>query len=348
MSTSLAPLRLGLLSTAAINEWVLDAVRDSELVDVVAVGSRSEERAETYAREHGIPRAHGSYEALLSDPDVDAVYVSLPNSMHVDWSIAALEAGKHVLCEKAFAARAADVERAFDAAERNGRVLTEAFMYRHHPQCSVIRDLVAGGAIGRLRGVRVTLAVDMLTMRGPGDVRFSRELDGGALLDVGTYCVSIARLVAGEPERVFGEQELYESGVDLSFYGLMRFPDDVMAIFTSSLAQPFEQRLEVVGTIGTLVVPGPVAPQWADRPEIRRPATGPGERPGAPEPVDVPEAHVNYRLQAEDFALAVRTGRPPLLDRDECVAQARALEALITSAATGVAVDVPSARRTAC
>ncbi len=337
--TPVEPLRLGLLSTAAINEWVLDAVRESDLVEVVAVGSRSLERAEAYAREHQIPRAHGTYEALLADPQVEAVYISLPNSLHAEWSITALEAGKHVLCEKPFAARAADVERAFDTAARTGLVLTEAFMYRHHPQCTVIRDLVDSGAIGQLRAVRATLTVDMLAMRGPGDVRFSRELDGGALMDIGTYCVSLSRLVAGEPIRVYGEQELYVSGVDLSFYGVLRFPGNVVGMFTASLGLPLEQRLEVVGSEATLVVPGPVFPQWAGKPELRRAPSNPGDE-GAVDLVDVPQAHVHFRLEVEDFALAVREGRAPLLARDECIAQARVLEALATSAATGAPLSL--------
>ncbi len=340
-AASIEPLRLGLLSTAAINEWVLDAVGDSDLVDVLAVGSRSMERAEAYARERGIPRAHGSYEELLADSQVEAVYVSLPNSMHTEWSIAALEAGKHVLCEKPFAARADDVERAFDVAESRGLVLTEAFMYRHHPQCKVICDLVAGGAVGRLSGIRVILNVDVLALRGPDDVRFSKELEGGALMDVGTYCVGLSRLIAGEPIRAYAEQELYDSGVDLSFYGVLRFPGDVVAMLEASLALPLDQRLEVIGSEGTLFVPGPVFPHWAGKPEIRRPPTSPGGDEGAIEPVDVPDSPLHFRLEVEDFVLAIREGRAPLLDREECIAQARALEALATSAATGVAVDLP-------
>jgi D-xylose 1-dehydrogenase (NADP+, D-xylono-1,5-lactone-forming) len=146
------PVRWGLLSTALINEAILGGAAESERAHVVAVASRDAARAESYAAEHGIERAHGSYEALLEDPDVDAVYVSIPNSLHTEWTVRALEAGKHVLCEKPFSRRFADVERAFDVAEREGLVLSEGFMWRHSPH---IRKLVElAGGIGTVRVVR--------------------------------------------------------------------------------------------------------------------------------------------------------------------------------------------------
>ena len=151
-------VRFGILSTARINELVLAGARESELVEVTAVASRDQARAEEYAREHGIPRAHGSYEELLADPELDAVYISLPSSLHVEWSIKALEAGKHVLCEKPLSRRPDDVERAFDVANRTGLLLTEAFMYRHNAQTARLQELVAGGAIGQLRAVRAAFS----------------------------------------------------------------------------------------------------------------------------------------------------------------------------------------------
>ena len=194
-------VRFGILSTARINEKVLSGARESELVEVAAVASRDQARAEEYAREHGIARAYGGYEELLADPELDAVYISLPNSLHVEWSIKALEAGKHVLCEKPLSRRPDDVERAFDTAERTGLLLTEAFMYRHNPQTARLQELVAGGAIGKLRAVRAAFS---FTLSDPANIRLSSDLDGGALMDVGCYCVSGSRLLAGEPERVFG------------------------------------------------------------------------------------------------------------------------------------------------
>ena len=204
-------VRFGILSTARINELVLAGARESELVEVTAVASRDQARADEYAREHGIPRAHGSYEQLLADPELDAVYISLPNSLHVEWSIKALEAGKHVLCEKPLSRWPDDVERAFDVADRTGLLLTEAFMYRHNPQTARLTELVGSGAIGELCVVRAAFT---FTLSDPANVRLAADLDGGALMDVGCYCVSGSRLLAGEPERVFGVATI-ASGVDV-------------------------------------------------------------------------------------------------------------------------------------
>ena len=236
-------VRFGILSTARINGSVLAGARESDLVEVTAVASRDQARAEKYAREHGIARAYGSYEELLAGPDLDAVYISLPNSLHVEWSIRALEAGKHVLCEKPLSRRPDDVERAFDAADRTGLLLTEAFMYRHNPQTARLQELVEGGAIGALRLVRAAFS---FTITDETNVRLAPDLDGGSLMDVGCYCVSGIRLLAGEPERVFGEA-VDETGVDTVFAGTMRFPGDVFGEFDCGFRLPMRDELEVVG-----------------------------------------------------------------------------------------------------
>src|SRR5918996_3212701 len=234
----------GFLSTARINRLVLAGARESDRVDVVAVASRDRERAEAYARENGIERAYASYEALLADPDVEAVYISLPNSLHVDWSIRALQAGKHVLCEKPLSRRAAEVEEAFDAAEQAGLVLMEAFMYRHNPQTARLEELVDSGAIGALQLVRAAFS---FPLADAGNVRLNAALDGGSLMDGGCYCVSGARPLAGEPERVYGEQVVGGEGVDVRFAGMLRFADDVVATFDCGLDQP---RRDLLGGIG--------------------------------------------------------------------------------------------------
>ena len=215
------PVRWGFLSTANINDKLLPGAQASPDVDVVAVASRDAGRAEAYARERGIERAYGSYEELLADPEVEAVYISLPNSMHVEWSIRALEAGKHVLCEKPLSRHPEDVERAFDAAEKADRILMEAFMYRHNPQTKRLVELVEGGAIGRLRLVRAAFS---FPLDDASNVRLNAELEGGALMDVGCYCVSGSRLLAGEPEAVYGEQVAATSGVDELFSGNAALP----------------------------------------------------------------------------------------------------------------------------
>jgi len=221
-------VRFGIISTADINRKVIPGAHASEKVDLIAVSSRDQRRAEAHAREWGIERAYGSYEALLADPDVEAVYISLPNTLHCEWSIRAVEAGKHVLCEKPLSSRAEEVERAFDAAERAGRLLTEAFMFRHNPQTGRLCELVAGGAIGDLRVVRSAFSY---SLHDPTNIRLRTDVEGGALMDVGCYCISGSRLLAGEPETVYGQQYVGPTGTDWVFAGAMRFPGDVLALF---------------------------------------------------------------------------------------------------------------------
>jgi D-xylose 1-dehydrogenase (NADP+, D-xylono-1,5-lactone-forming) len=322
-------VRLGFLSTARINEQLLAGAGPSSLVDVVAVASRDRARAEAYAREHSIERAYGSYEELLADPEVEAVYISLPNSLHVEWSIRGLEAGKHVLCEKPLTRRPEDAERAFDTAERAGRVLMEAFMYRHHPQTARVKQLVDEGAIGEVRAIRAVFSFDLLAARDASDVRLNAELEGGSLMDVGCYCVSGARLLAGEPERVFGEAVPAPSGVDMAFHGTLRFPGDVVTQFHSSLELPFKQELEVLGAEGSLLVEAPWRVDLGGDVLLRRAS---GE-----EQIEVEEADA-YRLELENLAAAIRGDASPLLGRDDAVGQARAIAALNRSAEAGEAV----------
>jgi D-xylose 1-dehydrogenase (NADP+, D-xylono-1,5-lactone-forming) len=317
----------GIISTAHINRLVLAGVRESEQVDVVAVASRNQERVEAYAKEWGIQRAYGSYEALLEDSDVQAVYISLPNSLHVEWSIRALEAGKHVLCEKPFDRRASEVERAFDAADAAGRLLSEAFMWRHNPQTRRLRELLDEGVVGDVRLVRSAFCFKLEEL---GNVRLAADLDGGALMDVGCYCVSGSRLVAGEPEIVYGQQVTGESGVDVLFAGTMRFPGDVVAQFDCSFVAPDRDELEIVGEEGSLFLDDP----WHARVpviEVRR-----GEF--REEIVLTPED--SYRLELENVSDAIRGEAELLLGREDAVAQARAIEALYRSAEEGKPVTL--------
>jgi D-xylose 1-dehydrogenase (NADP+, D-xylono-1,5-lactone-forming) len=317
-------VRWGIVSTAHINEKVLAGVSGSETVEVVAVGSRSGERAREFAAAHGIPRAHASYEELLADPSVEAVYVPLPNGLHVEWTLAALEAGKHVLCEKPLSPRAGEVERCFDAAEGAGLVLSEGFMWRHHPQAERLASLVHEGSIGELRLVRA--AFSFALQRFP-DVRWDPELDGGALLDVGCYCVSGARFLTGEePERVSGEAVLADSGVDARFAGTLRFSGDVLATFDCGFDLPPRDELEAIGSEGSLFLDDP----WHSiepRIELRG-------ADGSVELVEVERANP-YRLELEDMSAAIRGEREPRLGRADALGQARALEALLRSAAEG-------------
>ena len=315
------------MSTARINSKFLAGARESSELEVVAVASRDRDRAEAYASEYGIERAHGDYDALLADPEVDVVYISLPNSMHVEWSERALRAGKHVLCEKPMGRRTPEVERVFDVAQREGRLLMEAFMYRHNPQTRRLTELIADGAVGRMRMIRASFSFSEPDL---GNVRLSAALDGGALMDVGCYCVSGARLIAGEPERVTGEQAIGGDGIDVAFAGTLRFPGDVIAHFDAGLALATRDDLEVVGEDGSLFLDDP----WhCLNPviELRRPD---GVELIAIEPVN------SYRLEAENMSAAIRGEAQLLLGRDDAVAQARAIEALYEAADAGRAVTL--------
>jgi xylose dehydrogenase (NAD/NADP) len=317
----------GLLSTANINDKLLAGAAESDRVDVIAVASRDAARAEAYARQRGIEQAYGSYEELLADPDVEAVYISLPNALHVEWSIRALDAGKHVLCEKPLSRRPEDVERAFDVAERSERLLMEAFMYRHNPQTAKLKELVGGGAIGRLRVVRAAFSFPLADAE---DVRLDASLDGGGLMDVGCYCISGARLLGGEPERVCGEQVPSESGVDELFIGTMRLQGDVLAQFDSGLVLPERDELEAIGEDGSLFLDDP----WhCQRPVIELRTAG-GVDEIAVEQVD------SYRLQLENMSDAIRGEAEPLLGREDASGQARAIDALYRSAAEGRPVNL--------
>jgi predicted dehydrogenase len=321
------PVRLGLLSTARINDEILQGATPSADVDVVAVGSRDRARAEAYSLERGIPRAHGSYEELLPDPEVDAIYNSLPNSLHVPWTLRALDAGKHVLVEKPFDRRPAEVARAFDAADAAGLIVMEAFMYRHHPQTKRLRELVARGSIGELREIRSTFTYQL---DDPTDVRLYRELDGGSLMDLGCYCVSGSRLLAGEPELVEGTQLIGGDGVDVHFTGTLKFPGGVESRFECGFDSPPSSTLEAIGSEGSAHVREP----WSCSEhaiELRRNCQTAR--------VEVEDAD-RYRLQLENFAAAIEGKAEPLLGRADALGQVRTIEALYQSAEAGAAVAV--------
>jgi xylose dehydrogenase (NAD/NADP) len=309
-------LRWGVLSTAAITDALLGSGHDQEFA---AVGSRDLARAQAWAAERGIARAYGSYEELLADPELDAIYNPLPNALHVEWSIRALEAGKHVLCEKPMSRHPAEVERAFEAAEREGRVLAEGFMWRHHPQVSRTRDLIDAGEIGELRAIRAGFG---FTLADAGDIRLNAALEGGGLMDVGCYCVSGCRAIAGaEPERVYAEQVVGGNGVDVAMTATLRFPGDVLAHFDCGLSYQGGHHLQALGARGSLFLADP----WHG-------GTGVIElrRDGSIEASETGPAN-SYALELADFEGAVRGEREPLLGRDDALGQARVIAALYES-----------------
>jgi len=321
------PVQWGLLSTARINEAILEGARQSERTQIVAVASRDIARAEAYAAERGLPRAYGSYDELLADDDVDVVYNSLPNSLHVEWSIRALEAGKHVLCEKPLSRHPDDVAEAFDTAERTGRLLSEAFMYRHNPQTARLVELVTAGAIGELRLIRSTFGYGLYD---ESNIRLRTDVEGGALMDVGCYNVSGSRLLGGEPERVFGDAWYGPSGTDWLFTGVLRFPGNVLATFDCGTALANRDELEAIGSAGSLFLDDP----WhCTKPVIEL------RRDDGVELIEL-EPEDSYRLELENLSDAIRGEGTLLLGRDDAMGQARALEALHESATSGSPVTL--------
>jgi xylose dehydrogenase (NAD/NADP) len=321
----LEPVRLGIVSTAGINRHLIPPAKASALIDLVAVASRDDRRARDYAEQWKIGSFYGSYDALLADSGVEAVYISLPNHQHVPWTLRALEAGKHVLCEKPLTRRPAEVESVWGLAESRGLVVCEAFMWRHIPQTKRFAELVAGGVIGELQFVRSLFS---FAMSDPAtNVRMKRELDGGSLMDIGTYCVSGIRLLAGEPEAVYGEQVLGAGGVDVRFSGLMRYESGVRGLFYSSFESPSRKELEAVGSEGVLRLRDPWH-AWRAGIELQR-----DEEAGS-ELIEVENGDC-YQLELEDFARAIRGEKEPLLGRADALGQARALAALYLSADEG-------------
>ena len=319
-------VKWGIVSTAEINRKVIPGAHASDKVELVGVASRDQGRADSYALEWDIPRAYGSYEALLADPEIEAVYISLPNTLHAEWSIKALDAGKHVLCEKPFTRHPEEVDASFDAAERNGRLLSEAFMYRHNPQTAKLAELVRDGAIGELRLIRSAFSYGLYDLE---NIRLRTDVEGGALMDVGCYNVSASRLLGGEPERVWGEAWYGPSGTDWVFSGTLRFPGNVLATFDCATALSERDELEAIGSEGSLFLDDP----WhCVHPVIALRRNDSVERIEL-EPVD------SYRLELENLCDAIRGEADLLLGREDALGQARALEALHRSATTAAPVS---------
>jgi predicted dehydrogenase len=290
---------------------------------VVAVAARDPARAARFAARHGIPRVHPSYEALLADPDVDAVYNPLPNALHARWTIAALEAGKHVLCEKPFAASVAEAERMAAAATRTGRVLVEAFHYRYHPLFARLRAIVTGGELGEIRHLEAHFCVPIVI---PGDIRWNAALAGGALMDAGCYAVHLLRhLAASEPTVVRAAARWTRGGVDRALAADLRFPDGRTARLTTSLLSRWLVRASarVEGTGGRLQVLNPIAPQFFHRLRVLTPAGTRTEKVAG-------AATYDYQLRA--FVAAVREGTPVPTDPADAIANMRVIEALYAAA----------------
>ncbi len=322
-----SPLRIGLLGAARIAPMALiRPAREVPGVEVAALAARDPERARRFAARHGVARVHESYERLLADPELDAVYNPLPNSHHCEWTLRALEAGKHVLCEKPLAANAAEAERMGEAAARSGRVLMEAFHWRYHPLAERLLAIVAGGELGRVRHVEARFCVPLLL---PGDIRFRLALAGGATMDTGCYAVHVVRTLAGaEPEVVRAEARLASARVDRWMEADLRFADGRTGRVECSLAslRLLAASARVVGDAGELRVTNPIAPQLWHRLRVRTERGWRSERvPG--------DASYTHQLRA--FRAAVQEGAGFPTHAADALANMRVIDAIYERAGLG-------------
>ncbi len=326
---SLTKLRWGLLSTARINRAVIPPIRKSHRGVLSAVASRSQQHADEYAREWQIPRTFGGYEAMLADPDVDVVYISLPNRLHLEWTLKAVEAGKHVLCEKPLALTADEVDEMISASHKTGKIIAEAFMYRHHPQTLKAKELVENGSIGELRLVRGTFSFNL---NRPGDVRLNPELGGGSIWDVGCYPISYARYIIGsEPVEVAGWRKNASSGVDDLFVGQMRFPADVYAQFDSGFCIDHRTGIEIVGSEGTITIKRPFTPKPIEVIELKQ---------GDKTTRHVIRSGNLYSGEVEDMHSAILDGAAPRVTLQDSRGTVQAITALLQSAEENKPVKV--------
>jgi predicted dehydrogenase len=326
-------VRWGILGPGRISVAFLTGLAGSAEQAAVAVGSRSAQRAKPVAQRFGLPRWYGSYAELVADPELDAVYIGLPNSLHAEWTVAAARAGKHVLCEKPLGRSRTEAESLFRAAEEHGVRLMEAFMYRFHPRTLALGELLADGAIGEVRLIRASFG---FTVQDDSDVRLSPELAGGALMDVGCYCVNLARLAVGSPPaRVSAVARWAPAGVDETLAGTLDYSTGAVAQIACSLASSHHHRADIVGTDGVIELPAAFTP-LRDRPAelvLRRGARGGENEVLRFDPVD------QYRLEAEGFARLVAAGPGnhglPEMRPDESLDNAATIDALLRSARLG-------------
>jgi xylose dehydrogenase (NAD/NADP) len=314
-------VRWGILGPGGIAaKFVRDKERAANAT-VVAVGSRSRNKAAAFASRWDIPRVHGSYEELLADPEVDAVYIATPNSLHHPQTMQALAAGKHVLSEKPYTRHPKEVAEVFDAADAKGLVVMEAFMWRHAPQVRRFMELLPD--VGELRSIRASFS---FVLTNQGDVRVDQGLDGGSLMDVGCYCVSASRLAAGgEPSRVFGWETLADSGVDDGFSGLLQFPSGLVAEIVCGFTSE-HRSLEAIGSKGTLLMLDPWLQEFGGMTLNGR-------------DVDIVRDDP-YRLEMENMSAAILGKGKLLLGRADALGQARTIDALYRSAASGEVVEL--------
>jgi predicted dehydrogenase len=319
-----APIRIGILGAARIAPMALvRPAREVRGVSVTAIAARDPQRAQAFATKHGIPRVLASYEALVNDAQVDALYNPLPNSLHCEWTIRALQAGKHVLCEKPIASNATEAERMAEAARQSGRVLAEAFHWRYHPLATRMKAIIDSGEVGVVHHVEAHFCIPLLR---PGDIRYQLALGGGATMDVGCYAINIVRfLAAAEPEVVRAEAKSWSPGIDRAMTADFRFADGRSGRISCALlsAFPFRASARVRGDRGTLSVFNPIVPHLFHRLTLRNQTGTRRERlRGDP----------TYTHQLRAFAAAIRTGRPLPTGPEDAIANMRIIDAVYAKA----------------
>ena len=325
-------LRFGILSTGNIARQFAEGVAGAQRSTIAAVGSRKADTAQTFADKHGIASTYGDYQSLIEDPRVDAVYNALPNHMHLEWTVKALEAGKHVLCEKPFAMNLEQAERMFEAAEQNDRLLVEAFMYRSHPLTHAVLDTLRSGAIGELRLIKI--GFNYCTNHIDNNIRFDPAIGGGALMDIGCYCLDFAQLMAGQrPSAVHAAASIHEKGVDDMAVGSLTFPSGVLASFTCGMRAQSDNAALLCGTKGYIKVPVPWKPP-VDGAEYRvctmtpprmdkTQKAAPGEQRHA-----VDAGKPLYALEADHFAESVLDGRPVAVSKQDTLSNMAILDTM--------------------
>lgn len=320
-------LKWGILGTARIVRKTIPALQETKNGEVVGIASRTEQRAQEYAERHGVPQAFGSYEAMLASPEIDAVYIPLPNTLHREWILKALDAGKHVLCEKPLVMSAAEGLEIAQKADETGLKVLEGFMYRFHPRFERLQELLQQSVVGKLTFVRVAHS---FAAEGEDNIRWFSALGGGALFDTGCYCVNLSRLVAGEEPTQAAAFATYidaaDAGqVDTSIAGLLRFPGGATALFDCGVNLERRNLLEITGTEGRLVVDNPFGLSGEDS-VIEEHHFGQDTR------VHEVKGANHFVRMGEHFADSVLSGTPLRYGLGDAISNARVLSALAAAA----------------
>ncbi len=321
----MSQVRIGVLGAARIVPSALLApAKNTPQVEVTAIAARNPQRAQAFARKHAIPRVLSSYEEVIADPEIDAIYIPLPNGLHAPWAIKALEAGKHVLCEKPFASNAEEAQAMADAAERSGRILMEAFHYRYHPLAARMKAIVASGELGKIQHIETWIC---FPLPAPGNIRYNYDLGGGATMDAGCYAIHMLRFLAGdEPEVVSAQARLISPQVDRWMRAEVRFADGRTGRITASMlsTNPFLHiAARVQGDQGDMSVLNPMMPHYYHHIKVR---TARGKR------TERSTRTPTYLYQLRAFASAVLEGAPILTPPADAIANMRVIDDVYTKA----------------